>query len=361
MCSNQTMNSIKPFNAADLRKFLTTNNEVGFTALSDSQWIKEFSASELEAIISRADDRMRQQIGGSRLTPPPVLAFLARDSECDVRCAVAGNPNTPAETLNLLARRSSELVPDYWEDNTDCYLFRAEESELEKLLSYSDLSQFVHNLLDEKSELEKPLSYSLLSKFKLANSRRYALDEDLRLWSMANELNVRCAVAGHPNSPAQTLNLLARDRALYVRCAVARNPKTPAKTLNHLARDSKRVVRKIVAGNPNTPAEALDLLVRDSEPDVRSAAAKNGSASGNCFIATAATGSYQHPITATLRTFRDVVLEKTPAGRLFIQSYYRASPPIARKIAQRPVVKFAIKWLLLYPLAKAIQLGLRRP
>ena len=105
-----------------------------------------------------------------------------------------------------------------------------------------------------------------------------------------------------------------------------------------------------------TPAETLNLLARDSDGGVREAVAKNPSTPKlGCFIATAATGSYDHPITTTLRGFRDEALQQTVTGRWFAQKYYQISPPFARWIAQRPAARFTIKWVFLYPLVQLIR------
>ena len=182
--------------------------------------------------------------------------------------------------------------------------------------------------------------------------------ETLNLLARDSDADVREAVAENPSTPAETLNLLARDSdaSASVREAVAKNPNTPAETLNLLARDSDASVREAVARNPSTPAESLNLLARDSDASVREAVAKNpNTPKSSCFIATAATGSYDHPITATLRGFRDEALQQTVTGRWFVQKYYQISPPFARWIAQRPAARFTIKWVFLYPLVQLIR------
>jgi hypothetical protein len=55
---------------------------------------------------------------------------------------------------------------------------------------------------------------------------------------------------------------------------------------------------------------------------------------GFCFVATAAHGSYAHPVVRTLRAFRDRVLLRIPAGRALTRAYYRSSPPWARWVAE---------------------------
>jgi hypothetical protein len=57
---------------------------------------------------------------------------------------------------------------------------------------------------------------------------------------------------------------------------------------------------------------------------------------GFCFIATAAHGSYAHPVVELLRGFRDRILAGTPLGRLAVLAYYRMSPPAAEDLRRSP-------------------------
>lgn len=69
----------------------------------------------------------------------------------------------------------------------------------------------------------------------------------------------------------------------------------------------------------------------------------SGEDGGFCFIATAAHGSYAHPVVVGLRWFRDAVLAKVPGGRWLIGTYYRLSPPLARVIAERPALAAVVR------------------
>jgi len=60
----------------------------------------------------------------------------------------------------------------------------------------------------------------------------------------------------------------------------------------------------------------------------------SGGGGGGCFIATAAHGSKWHPRVSLLRGFRDRQLLTNPAGRRFVDWYYRHSPPVAEYIAK---------------------------
>ncbi len=67
---------------------------------------------------------------------------------------------------------------------------------------------------------------------------------------------------------------------------------------------------------------------------------------GNCFIATAAYGSYDQFDVWVLRQFRNKILLKNEAGRWFVQTYYRISPPIAHFIAGHNALRALVRIML---------------
>lgn len=56
----------------------------------------------------------------------------------------------------------------------------------------------------------------------------------------------------------------------------------------------------------------------------------SNSGSKGCYIATCVYGSYDCPEIWTLRRYRDLVLDKNWAGRLFIKTYYAVSPKLVQ-------------------------------
>lgn len=74
----------------------------------------------------------------------------------------------------------------------------------------------------------------------------------------------------------------------------------------------------------------------------------------DCFIATAAFGSYLDPHVFVLRQFRDNVLVHSQAGRWFIANYYHYSPPLANYISDHATVRI-ISRILLTPVVFAVQ------
>jgi len=76
---------------------------------------------------------------------------------------------------------------------------------------------------------------------------------------------------------------------------------------------------------------------------------------GYCFIATAAYGTETASQLNILRDFRDQVLLKNALGSLFVETYYKVSPPIADFIAKDDFLRAVVRDVLVDPVVHLLQ------
>jgi hypothetical protein len=86
---------------------------------------------------------------------------------------------------------------------------------------------------------------------------------------------------------------------------------------------------------------------------------------GPCFVATAAYGSPLEPEVQFLRSFRDDVLRQTRAGNDFFDHFYkhynRISPIITDMMEQDKDIKELVRWAIVSPIVKYLQLLMHFP
>jgi tetratricopeptide (TPR) repeat protein len=78
-----------------------------------------------------------------------------------------------------------------------------------------------------------------------------------------------------------------------------------------------------------------------------------------CFIATAVSGSYNHPDVQTLRLVRDTFLLPSDWGNRIVQQYYRLSPPVANFLSGKPILCLTVYSFLIKPAAILMRIFLK--
>ncbi|MCG6889211.1 MAG: CSLREA domain-containing protein [Gammaproteobacteria bacterium] len=99
--------------------------------------------------------------------------------------------------------------------------------------------------------------------------------------------------------------------------------------------DQRGVARGIL-----TDIGAYEYVAKDDDDD------DDDDDGGNCFIATAAYGSYLDPKVKVLRDFRDEYLLTNSLGTELVGFYYRNSPPLADYIRERETLRSVVRSLL---------------
>ncbi len=246
----------------------------------------EQAPPEILAVLAKDEDyHVRGAVASNEGTPPETLTHLAGDAEDWVRYAVARHMNTTPETLARLAmdtettvrrvvaqnqRKQSKALAHLAYDQdvlVRWYVAMNPDTPSDALIHLaSDPMDMVRSMVN--SNINKPAEASTRPVIMQdASTRERAADDErtpantLAILARDKAMDVRRKVAMNPNAPLEALERLAGDKDSDVRVKVASNKNTPADVLTHLARDEKRYVRIAVAGNENTNLETLKQLI----------------------------------------------------------------------------------------------------
>ena len=102
------------------------------------------------------------------------------------------------------------------------------------------------------------------------------------------------------------------------------------------------------AGNPSNVSNVVCAIPEETSDfwEIFDAAGGDDSDGAYCFIATAAFGSYSHPIVKILRNFRDSFLTKLPGGHSAVKAYYAVGPALAAAVDENSFTRSLIAGLL---------------
>ena len=164
------------------------------------------------------------------------LAVEDVEANCEVRQAIANNPNTPPEYLARFVDDPNFAVRHYLARNS------------------KTPPQTLAALADDKAIalLHKPVSECYDDRVNVGEA-----------------LRIICVVAANPHTPSETLEKLAEE-GYDIQYRVAINPNTPQKVLQKLAKEPVFMwIRERVASNPSTSAKILDGLAEDTVLQMR--------------------------------------------------------------------------------------------
>jgi hypothetical protein len=238
--------------------------------------------------LQNPDLSHRLVLAAAEDTPSEVLQQLATDSEKAVRQAVAGNPNTPIDTLLKLGAEfrdeittnpifSIQLLAEPESHFVRLSLARSSttsEKVLAKLSKIPDedilcaiaqnpatsatiLESLVRNTprLDDWDDSDGS-EYDRLFSFIAKNPKT---PSELLLHLASLHLNIEITLAENPNTPLPLLEKFAGWRNIQMHKALARNPGLPSALLEILAGEDNRELRYAIKAHPHVSPTAIDI------------------------------------------------------------------------------------------------------
>lgn len=176
------------------------------------------------------DDGDLRLVAKNPNTPVKVLSKLATDNDVTVRLHVAFNPNIPVNILSQLAKDNNSVVREYVAKNPNTPTSVLEQilgDRSEKILQFVVARYLAHN--------PDQLSF-VLQHYPKDYQPSYS----------------RLVILFHPQVPTNLLVENRRSNAWLERYAIAQHPNTPPDTLEILAKDANRIVRAAAKANLQT-------------------------------------------------------------------------------------------------------------
>ena len=218
--------------------------------------------------MSRSDNwELRQACARHAETTAEMLAVLATDNDYDVRCAVAAHGATPVEAVEKLAQDDHGAVrliiakrADSPPHVLDALTLDDDDDVRNAAMAHPALPT---SSLTIHSALSSGTAVNVETLLRLLGTKRAGTTFQRRL------------VGRYPATPARLLRRLVADDNWRVREDVAMHPNASEKQLARLGSDPDRDVRRAVAMHPRTSADVLVALLSDSDDHVRTAAVVN--------------------------------------------------------------------------------------
>ena len=210
----------------------------------------------LEKFASSKRERSRELLASNPQLPESAIHLLVEDKNYYVRKAIAANEQAPFELALKLWRDSKfyKLPSGAAANDLEKGFFKFMSSDSQNVFNsfpsfargrhsprqysdfFADFTKATKKIVSRYLK-EKPEGLSVLLELIIDKARGRELARTIALW--------------HPQMPAKVLVENARSLYWLERCAIAQNPNTPIETLQLLAADGNRIVRAAAKENLN--------------------------------------------------------------------------------------------------------------
>lgn len=197
--------------------------------------------SVFEKLAHDKNRSVRKAVGMSRKTPQHVLESLVGDMISEVRMVVAHNPNTPAYALETLSK-DNEYVREGVAENPSTPAHVLEKLEADYRYDEGIICRIAGNpntpaetLANIFETVENAGAWGTLTCHQLAGNKNTPVEILDKLAGHKDE-NIREVVAKNPSTSVEALEKLAQDVFQSVRRGVAERPDVPASVLEKFDR-----------------------------------------------------------------------------------------------------------------------------
>lgn len=228
-----------------------TSDDVSFERL------KELSQKNLD---------LARLIAGNPASPTELLEIMARRRDSVILSNVTANPNTPTQILCHLGKK----FPVQFLKNPILPLLLLENPNFFRQIPPNTLSSLCDFILEHcysDKGIPKLETYDGLAPASVLQ----------QLINSEDSMTLFC-IAKHPNTPLVILEQLATHKFYNVRYGITLNPNVPVHLLERLAADESSYVRSSVAKNPNISIQTIFKLANDPILEVKEAIICNSSA-----------------------------------------------------------------------------------
>jgi hypothetical protein len=233
----------------------------------------------LEQLAKEDDFFLDWELALNRNTPGRVLQKLAENNHYLIRRDCAANPNTPASALELLGKDRDSKVCENVASNPNTPVSILEHLMIKKnpgvrqiIASNPNIPASILDLLvkDNDSGVRQNLALNPSTPVSILEQLLSDGDSGVRQVSIAPYL------AKKPEGLPLVLEHYSKDyKPSFNRILLLLHPEIPAQFLAENVRSSVWIDRYAVAQHPNTPLNQVEVLARDSNRIVRAAAKAN--------------------------------------------------------------------------------------